>query len=187
MRRRAGVAWGVFMARIRRTKAPGARKGAGSGHQPRGAGGRKRPGARRGKGGHPYGTPVVVRGRDYRSQAAAAHALGVSRQRISQLLKRDRERALGRAPLGRPKIPVTIGGARYESRKDAARILGITVQTVTRWSRRAPPLRHIRLIIMDLETLECSVPEPYRAGILAARRLLLDQADLLDQLADGSA
>lgn len=128
--------------------------------------------------------PLVVRGQEYASQLAAARALGVSRQRIGQLLKRERERAFGCAPKGRPKRPVTIGGTRFESRTDAARVLGLNVGTVSRWSKLRAPRRHIRLIIMDLETLKRDVraiPRQRSRGPSAAPRCVI-ASDVADRL-----
>jgi predicted DNA-binding transcriptional regulator AlpA len=126
---------------------------------------------------------VSVRGRRYASQKAAAHALGVSRQRIQQILKRDRERALGLvAKDGRPPKPVRIGGREYASRTEAARALGVGIDTVVRWSKRGGAPRPLRLIIMDLETFEQSVSEGFRGPVTEARGILMQQADVLEAL-----
>jgi len=126
--------------------------------------------------------PVIVRGTEYESYKAAALALGVSSQRVQQIVARDEALRVGLVPkpTGRPGKPVTIGGATYPSITEAARDLGVTKQTIVHWRDRPPAGRHIRMIIFDLECLERRVPGPFRDAIATARRLLLEQADLLD-------
>ena len=127
--------------------------------------------------------PVLVRGRQYESRKPAARALGISRQRIEQILKRDREQALGLVVKdGRPPKPVRVGGREYASRTEAARALGVGIDTVVRWSKRGGARRPLRLIIMDLETFEQSVAEGFRGPLTEARGLLMQQADLLEGL-----
>jgi len=125
---------------------------------------------------------VVVRGTQYESYKAAALALGVSRQRVQQIVKHDEARRAGLVPkpTGRPGKPVTFGGATYPSITEAARALGVTPQTIVNWHSGYASRRHIRTIIFDLECLERRVPGPFRDAIAAARRILLQQADLLD-------
>jgi len=146
--------------------------------------------------------PCTIRGVAYPSHAAAAAALGVTRQRIHQLA------AL--APNGR-KIrtggrPVTIDGVTYSSTAEAAGALGVSYW-VARYLVRSgmaarrgkrpppsgsasakperPPTRNAAKLLHRIAgMLESSVwirrlPSPHHCEIAKARHILQQQADLL--------
>lgn len=69
---------------------------------------------------------VTIRGKTYPSQIAAARALGVSRQRISQIVnKKERPRK------ERSGFPTVIRGVLYPSQSAAARALGVSANSVS--------------------------------------------------------
>jgi hypothetical protein len=145
--------------------------------------------------------PCSIRGVAYPSRAAAAAALGLTRQRIHQLAAQ---------PDGGRKVrtdarPVTIDGVSYGSTAEAAGALGVSYWvarylaksgTVPQGSRKPalaarnaapdyPPTRNaIKLLRRMAVALESSVwirrlPEPRRCEIGRARHILQEQADLL--------
>jgi predicted transcriptional regulator len=95
--------------------------------------------------------PVVIRGKHYPSQRAAAAALGITQSAVSRMLtKRGELSACGLRKYGAPGNrnasrpltigPLTIGPLTFESRTKAAERLGITRNQISRWiSKRATP------------------------------------------------
>ncbi len=72
--------------------------------------------------------PVRIRGVDYPSQAAAARALGVTRNTVNCALERGDIDSIGLWVV--PKTPVTIRGVEYESASAAARALNLSPSTI---------------------------------------------------------
>jgi len=74
---------------------------------------------------------VTIRGVTYPSRKAAAEALGVAGQTITNAAKSGTLDRVGRGPL-KPgcdpvyTLPTTVGGVTYPSRKAAAEALGVT-------------------------------------------------------------
>ncbi len=146
--------------------------------------------------------PCSIGGVAYPSHAAAAAALGLTRQRIHQLVAQ---------PEGRCKVrngcqPVTIDGVSYPSTTEAAGALGVSYWvarylaksgTAMRRTRKPPqsaaetakpdhpPTRNaIKILRRMAATLESSVwirrlPDSRRCEIARARHILREQADLL--------
>jgi hypothetical protein len=144
--------------------------------------------------------PCTIGGVDYPSHAAAAVAIGVTRQRIHQLA--------AQMPNGR-KIrtdgkPVTIDGVTYPSTADAAGALGVSYwvarylarsgTAAQRGKRRRPsgsakpdhpPTRNaVKILRRMAGLLESSIwirrlPSPHHCEIAKARHILQQQADLL--------
>jgi hypothetical protein len=153
--------------------------------------------------------PCSIRGVAYASHAAAAAALGLTRQRIHQLAAQTQEHRTIRARVK----PVTIDGVTYASMAEAAGALGVSYWvarylarsgTATRRARRPtnlattnarrehPPTRNaVKLLRRMTALLDSSIwikrlPAPRRRAIGKARHILDRQADLLAQLhADG--
>jgi len=148
--------------------------------------------------------PCSIRGVDYPSHAAAAVALGLTRQRIHQLAAQ---------PLNGCKIrtgskPVTIGGVSYPSTAQAAAALSVSywvarylarLGTATRRRKRPPassdaktktdqpPMRNAikilrrMVVILDSSCWIRRLPELHKHEIVKARRILQHQADLLSE------
>jgi predicted transcriptional regulator len=90
--------------------------------------------------------PVVIRGKHYPSQRAAAAALGITQSAVSRMLTSKGElSACGLRKYGAPgnrnaARALTIGPLTFESRTKAAEVLGITRNQISRWiSKRATP------------------------------------------------
>ena len=152
--------------------------------------------------------PCSIRGVAYPSHAAAAAALGLTRQRIHQLAAQED----GGRKVGRQCMPVTIDRVTYSSTAEAAGALGVSYW-VARYLARSgrptrrprsptasssagakpdqPPLRNaVKLLRRMAATLESSIwirrlPESCRCEIAAARHMLERQADLLQSSAEG--
>lgn len=80
--------------------------------------------------------PVVIRGRHYPSQKAAAQALGVTPATVNDALNRGTIDRVGLGRAAASAVPVTIRGRRYASQTEAARALGVSLATVWRARRR---------------------------------------------------
>jgi hypothetical protein len=146
--------------------------------------------------------PCSIRGVVYASHAAAAAALGLTRQRIHQLAAQPQE---GRKVRACAK-PVTIDGLTYPSTAEAAGALGVSYWvarylarsgTATRRARppaitaamttrrEHPPTRNAVKLLRRMATLLDSsiwirrLPAPCRREIAKARHILERQADLL--------
>ncbi len=149
--------------------------------------------------------PCSIRGVAYPSHAAAAAALGLTRQRIHQLAAQS----VGGRKVRKECKPVTIDGMSYRSTTEAAGTLGVSYwvarylarsETATRCSRKPPPSatgkampnhpptrNAIRMLLRIVVTLESSIwirrlPSPYHCEIVKARHILQQQADLLAEL-----
>jgi hypothetical protein len=82
--------------------------------------------------------PVTIRGVTYPSQKAAAEALGVSTQAITQAVRRGTTDNVGLGPLQKGCEPVrlykiTLGGVPYPSHKAAAEALGVTSTAISNY------------------------------------------------------
>lgn len=146
--------------------------------------------------------PCTIRGVAYPSHAAAAAALGVTRQRIHQLA--------AQIPNGRVirtgGKPVTIDGVTYSSTAQAAGALGVSYWAARYLARSGataqrgkpprpsvsgstkadhPPTRNaVKILRRVAGLLESSVwirrlPLPHHCEIAKARHILQQQADLL--------
>jgi hypothetical protein len=145
--------------------------------------------------------PCSIHGVTYPSHSAAAAALGLTRQRIHQLVARS----------GSPKVsnrckPVTIGGVTYRSTAEAASTLGVSYwvarylaksgKATRRCRQRAacssangnasqPPTRNaVNLLRRVAAVLQSSIwirrlPSCHYREIVKAGRILEQQADLL--------
>jgi hypothetical protein len=147
--------------------------------------------------------PCSIRGVAYPSHAAAAAALGLTRQRIHQLVAQPHNGRKARVP----SKPVTIDGVTYPGIADAASALSVSYWTARYFARlgtmprrrkrppdaseaRAkpdqPPLRNaMKIIRRAAMTLESSVwirrlPLSNQRAIASARHILQQQADLLE-------
>lgn len=152
--------------------------------------------------------PCSIRGVAYPSHAAAAAALGLTRQRIHQ----HATQANGGREVRRQGMPVTIDGVSYRSTTEAAGALGVSYWvarylarsgTATRRAKSPmaspnakakpdqPPLRNaIKLLLRTAVILESSVwirrlPESHRYEVARARHILQQQADLLRSSTQG--
>jgi hypothetical protein len=148
--------------------------------------------------------PCSIHGVTYPSHSAAAAALGLTRQRIHQLVAQSES---GRKVRKGCK-PVTIGGVTYRSTAEAASALGVSYWVarylaksgqVTRRCRQRttcssakpnqPPTRNaIKLLRRMAGDLKGSIwirrlPLPQRRQIVRACRMLQQQADLLQSSA----
>ena len=90
--------------------------------------------------------PVTIRGVTYRSQTAAARALGVSNQAITTAVKRGNPDSAGtstRKKGGGPAYlkPITLGGVHYPSRKAAAEALGVESTQISNYLRVLEAIR----------------------------------------------
>ena len=84
--------------------------------------------------------PVTIRGVTYRSQTAAAEALGLSKQAITDAIKRGNPDSAGTGPRNKGKgpaylKPLTLGGVDYPSRKAAAEALGVESTQISNYLR----------------------------------------------------
>jgi len=148
--------------------------------------------------------PCRIRGVAYPSHAAAAAALGLTRQRIRQLARQpggDRKKPPG----GKP---VTIDGTTYASIADAANALAVsywaaryfvrlgtmprrrramqaTANPTARAKPHHPPVRNaVKVMRRIVLTLERSIwirrlPPQNQCAIVKARQILQEQADML--------
>jgi len=147
--------------------------------------------------------PCCIRGVAYPSHAAAAAALGLTRQRIHQLARQPGEDR--RKPQGGK--PVTIDGTTYASVADAADALAVSYWAARYFARlgtapqrramrtkanstarakpRHPPVRNaIKVMRRVVLILEGSIwirrlPPQNQCAIAKARQILQEQADLL--------
>ena len=90
--------------------------------------------------------PVTIRGVTYRSQRAAARALGVSNQAITAAVKRGNPDSAGTSPRkkgGGPAYlkPLTLGGVYYPSRKAAADALCVEPTQISNYLRVLEAIR----------------------------------------------
>ena len=149
--------------------------------------------------------PCSIRGVAYSSHAAAAAALGLTRQRVHQLAAQAED---GRK-LRIGSKPVTIDGVTYPSTAEAADALGVSYWvarylarsgTAARRCRRSPaangappkaghpPMRNaIKILRRTAALLESSVwirrlPASHHCEIAKARHMLQQQADSLAEL-----
>jgi hypothetical protein len=150
--------------------------------------------------------PCSIRGVSYPSHSAAAAALGLTRQRIHQLVAQPES---GRK-VGRGRKPVTIGGVTYPSTAEAASALSVSYWVarylakspkVTRRCRRRaahssakarsnqPPTRNaVNILCRMAAVLRSSVwirrlPLSHYREIVKAGCILQQQADLLQSSA----
>lgn len=84
--------------------------------------------------------PITIRGVTYQSQTAAAEALGLSKQAITDAIKRGKPDSAGTGPHkrgGGPAYfkPLTLGGVHYPSRKAAAKALGVEPTQISNYLR----------------------------------------------------
>jgi hypothetical protein len=77
--------------------------------------------------------PLFIRGVKYESMAAAARALGVSKNAVAYAKRTDQLETLGIGPKGN-RIPIVIGHRQFESINQAARILGVGSKRLARAS-----------------------------------------------------
>jgi len=149
--------------------------------------------------------PCSIRGVDYPSHAAAAAALGVTRQRVHQLAAQAQDGCKHRTG----SKPVTIDGVTYPGTAAAAEALGVSywvarylarVGTAARRWRRPPtakdvpakagrpPMRNaIKMLRRMADLLEASVwirrlPASHHCEIAKARHILQQEADRLAEL-----
>jgi|SRR5215813_3116519 len=146
--------------------------------------------------------PCTIGGIAYPSQSAAAIALGLTKQRIHQLLTEPYHR---QNTTTKARSHVTIDGTAYESTAAAARALGVSYwaarylvklggwprchkrrTAATRKSRpRQPPMRNAANIIQrTVDILATSIwiarlPISQQCKIAKAREILQNQADAL--------
>ena len=90
--------------------------------------------------------PVTIRKVTYRSQSAAAEALGLSKQAITDAIKRGNPDSAGTGPHkrgGGPAYlkPLTLGGVHYPSRKAAAEALGVESSQISNYLRVLEAIR----------------------------------------------
>jgi len=143
--------------------------------------------------------PCTIRGVAYPSHAAAAAALGVTRQRIHQLAAQT----LNGRTIRTGGKPVTVDGVTYSNTAQAAAALGVPYWVARslgrsgtqRGKRRPsgsgsaktdhPPTRNaVKILRRVAALLESSVwirrlPPPHHCEIAKARHILQQQADLL--------
>lgn len=74
--------------------------------------------------------PVTVRGVLYPSQAAAARALGICRQGITQALQIGDINKVGLRPYTHKSKPITVNGVRYLSIQKAAKATNTPYSTL---------------------------------------------------------
>lgn len=76
--------------------------------------------------------PTLIRGTLYPSQRAAAMALGVHPQTVTQALERGTENNIGLGRRGAPGAPCYMNGKRWPSQAAAARALGVRPAAICR-------------------------------------------------------
>lgn len=76
-------------------------------------------------------TPITIRGTTYPSKAAAARAIGCTKENIRIMNKKGRADRIG-LTMGHNRIPVTINGVAYNSKLAAREELGISHRDLAR-------------------------------------------------------